>query len=143
MLVEHLALTIAALFTGGAFFANVVEHPARLHLDDAGMLTQWKPAYKRGFALQAPMATLGFALGTWAWWQSGDPLLLIGGLLLIANWPFTLIWIMPINRKLLATAPGQAGSDTRALLEKWAAFHGVRTGLGAGAILAFLWASLR
>jgi hypothetical protein len=63
MLAGELALVVAALFSGAALYVGVAEQPARLNLDDAALLTEWKPAYKRGFAMQAPLALLGFVLG--------------------------------------------------------------------------------
>ena len=60
MLPGQIALTIAALFTGAALYINIAEQPARLQLDDRNALIHWKPAYKRGFALQAPLALVGF-----------------------------------------------------------------------------------
>src|SRR2546430_16865713 len=57
----------------------------------ARLLTEWKPSYKRGFAMQAPLAIIGFLLGLLAWWQTGHWLWILGSLFLIANWPYTLL----------------------------------------------------
>jgi Anthrone oxygenase len=138
MLAGHLALLIAALFTGAAVFINVAEQPARLLLDDRALLTQWKPSYKRGLAMQAPLAILGFLCGLLAWWQSGDWLWIVGALLMIANWPFTLFGIMPTNNRLMATDPSDGDSTTRVLIERWGRLHGCRSVLGAMATLTFL-----
>jgi hypothetical protein len=85
---------------------------------------------------------MGFLLGTLAWWQTGRWPWLLGALVLVANWPYTLLAIMPTNRKLMATEPASAGPDSRALIRKWAALHACRTALGFAATLIFLWASM-
>jgi hypothetical protein len=140
MLIGHLALVVAALFTGAAFYVNFAEQPARLQLDDKALLTEWKPAYRRGFIMQASLAVIGFILGALAWWQTGLIAFLIGGLLMLANWPWTLLVIKPVNDTLMATDPAKAGPKTRALIVKWNGLHVVRTALGALAVISFLFA---
>ena len=138
MLAGELALIVAALFTGAALYVNVAEQPARLALDDRALLARWKPSYKRGFAMQAPLALIGFLLGLAAWWLTGKLAFAIGALLMLANWPWTLFAIMPTNSALMRTELADAGPQTRALIVKWNGLHTVRTALGGLAAIAFL-----
>jgi hypothetical protein len=141
MLAGQLALIAAAMFAGAAIYVNVAEQPARLHLDDRALLSEWKPAYERGTVMQAPLAIVGFLLGTLAAWQSGDWLWLIGAVVIVLNWPYTLLVIMPTNRRLMAADPS-ATPDVRTLVRTWGHLHAVRSVLGAAATLIFLKASL-
>jgi hypothetical protein len=140
MVIGLLALMAAAIFFGAAIYVSVAEQPARLTLDDRALLAEWKPSYKRGTAMQAPLALVGFALGMIAWWQSSHPGFLIGAIAMIAPWPWTLFAIKPTNDALTATDLERAGPPSRALIVRWGALHVVRTALGALASLAFLWA---
>ena len=137
-----LALTVAALFTGSAFYINWAEQPARLGLDDRALLQQWKPSYARGFTMQATLAVIGFVFGVLAWWSSGDWAWLLGAVVLVANWPYTMLGIMPTNHVLNDISSEDAGAKSRALIEKWGGLHAVRTALGGTATALFLWASL-
>src|ERR1700710_300744 len=137
-----LALIAAAIFTGAGLYVNVAEQPARLLLDDRALLAEWKPAYKRGAAMQAPLALLGCLLGLIAWWQTSHPGFLVGAIAMIAPWPWTLIGIKPTNDELMATEPDQAGPQTRALVIKWGGLHRVRAALATLATIAFLWACM-
>ena len=134
------ALTVAALFTGAAFYVNFAEQPARLGLKDRPLLAEWKAAYRRGAIMQASLAAIGFILGAIAWWQTGKPAFLAGALLIVANWPWTLIAIKPVNDALMATGLAKAGPKTRGLLVTWNKLHLVRTVLGALAVDSFLFA---
>ena len=138
MLVGHLALLTAAMFTCAAVYINVADQPARFGLDDSALLTEWKPSYKRGLSMQAPVAIVGFLLGLLAWWQSGQWLWIVGALLMIANWPYTLLGIMPTNNRLMAMDPNDGGPTSRALIQKWGWLHGGRSVLGTLATAAYL-----
>jgi len=142
MIFGQLALMAAALFAGAALYISIAEQPARLHLDDPSLLTEWKPAYKRGTVMQAPLAALSFLLGLLAFWQTGNLAWVAGAFLIIANWPVTFIAIMPINNRLMALEPISAGPESRALIRKWGSLHAIRTVLGCAASLVFLYASL-
>ncbi len=138
MLLGLLALIAASLFTGAAFYINFAEQPARLGLDNRALLAEWKPAYRRGYVMQASLAIISFLLGAGAWWQTGLLLFLIGGLVILANWPWTLLVIKPVNDALMETPLDSAGPQTRALIGRWGMLHAVRTGLGALAAVLFL-----
>jgi hypothetical protein len=118
MLLGQLALISSAGFAGAALYVNIAEQPARLGLDDQALLSEWKPSYRRGFAMQAPLAVIGCIFGLIAWWQGRELGFLVGAVLMIANWPWTLLGIMPTNRALMAIDPSDASPRTRALVLK-------------------------
>lgn len=143
MIWADLALMVAALFTGAAVYISVAEQPARLTLTPAAQVRHWKPAYKRGFAMQSSLALLGAGLGVLAFAATRQWAFLAGAVLMLANWPYTLIAIRPINAQLLALTDATCGPASQRLIENWGHLHLVRAGLGAAACAAFLWAGLK
>ena len=136
----QLALIAAALFTGAAFYITVAEQPARMRLDAPSMLAQWQPSYARAAIMQAALAILGGLFGLMAFFIAYDWRWVLGAVLILANWPYTLFVIMPTNRQLKAMTPPQADDSTRDLIRQWGLLHLVRVALGALATLEFLWA---
>ena len=139
MIVGQLALIAAAAFAGAAIYVNVAEQPARLVLDDRAMLAQWKRSYDNASVMQAGLALVACALGVIAFVLSHDWRWLLGALLILAPWPWTIFVIMPVNRRLKATAPDAVQSDTRASVEHWGRLHAGRSAFGIAATLVYLW----
>ena len=144
MILGFLGLVTAALFAGAAFYVNFAEQPARLALNDRAALIQWRQSYERAAVMQASLAMLGFALGLAAWWwgEGRDLRWLAGALVLLGPWPYTLIVIKPVNDKLKAADPIDAGTQTRALIERWGWLHAGRTVLGVLATAIFFCAAM-
>jgi Anthrone oxygenase len=138
MLAGQVALVFAAAFAGAALYINVAEQPARLRLDDKSLLAHWKPSYERGFAMQASIAVVSGVLGLIAAWFMWDWRWIIGSVLILANWPYTLLSIMPTNDRLKAISNENANSTSRTMIETWGRLHAVRTGLGMAATLGYL-----
>jgi Domain of unknown function (DUF1772) len=140
MLVGQFALTIAAVFTGAAVYINIAEQPARLQLDNRSLLAEWKLSYRRGYVMQASLAIVGGFFGLVAYLSTLDWRWLLGAIVLLANWPYTLFVIAPTNNRLMDTPPEVATAETRRMLERWGALHAGRSALGLVATLIFLWA---
>lgn len=141
MLSGLFALIVAALFTGAALYITLVEHPVRLQAEAAEALRHWKPSYARALPIQAALAIAGGVLGAGAgaavltdYWRWAA-----GAVVLLLNWPFTLLAIMPTNRPLKALDPARDADQARPLLRRWGAFHAVRSALGAAAVALFAW----
>jgi hypothetical protein len=112
-LLEILTTLAAGCFAGAALYINVAEHPARMRLETAAAARQWAPSYARATMMQAPLAIAGFLGGLGAWSVGAGTGWLGAGLLLGAVVPFTLIVIMPVNRRLLDPARDSASAETR------------------------------
>jgi hypothetical protein len=72
MPVGQLALTMAAVFTEAAIYINIAEQPARLQLANRSLLAERKPAYERGYIMQASLAIVGGLFGLIAYLSTLD-----------------------------------------------------------------------
>jgi hypothetical protein len=141
-MIGQLALICAALFAGAAVIINVAEQPARLALDDRAMLLQWQRSYNSAAPMQAGLAMVSALLGFVAAWQTRDWRWAVGAVAILANWPYTLLVIKPVNDKLHAIPAEQASADARAMVVSWGHLHAGRSALSIAAMLVYLWAVL-
>jgi hypothetical protein len=138
MMLELLATLAAGLFSGASIYINLVEHPARMQCGTVLAITQWGPSYKRATVMQAGLAVIGLLSAAGAWMLGAEGSWLIGGILLGLVIPFTLIVILPINRKLVTPDLARESLDIRRLLDRWARLHAVRIVLSFSSFLVFL-----
>jgi Domain of unknown function (DUF1772) len=132
------AALCAGLFAGAAIYINAVEHPARLSCGTELAVREFAPSYHRATIMQVPLAVTGCIAGSWSAWQYGDAWLGFGALLLIAVVPFTLVVILPTNKRLLDPGLDSRGETADQLLTRWGHLHAVRSVLSSIAFVIFL-----
>jgi hypothetical protein len=135
---ELYATLAAGLFSGASIYINLVEHPARTQCGTALALAQFAPSYKRATLMQATLAATGFLAALAACLLGAGTRWLIGGILLGLVIPFTLIVILPTNRRLLSPALAKDSPAAAQLLDRWGKLHAVRSILSFSAFLVFL-----
>jgi hypothetical protein len=127
VLFELIATICAGLFAGAAIYITLVEHPARLECGTALAALEFGPSYRRATLMQVPLAAVGFLAALLAWTQGGGLTVLLGGLLLGLVIPFTLVVILPTNKRLLDAGLDRSSTEATALLERWGRLHAVRS----------------
>jgi hypothetical protein len=140
--VPVLATVIAGLFGGACLYVTLVAHPARVECGPALAIREFGESYRRATLMQAPLAVLGLVTGAAAWSLGSGIEWLVGGLLLGAMVPFTLIIIAPTNRRLTDPGLDAGSSEAVALLLRWGWLHAVRTIVGVGVFVLFACSAL-
>ncbi len=135
MILELVAVLCTGLFAGAAIYITLVEHPARLECGTALAITQFRPSYRRAAVMQASLAGVGCLAGVAGWALGSGTPVLVSGLLLGAAIPFTLIAILPTNKRLLDAALDRESPEAAALLARWGRLHVVRSALSGVAFL--------
>jgi len=143
MIAMWVATAAAGLFAGAAVYVTAVEHPARLECGQALAVKEFGPSYRRAAVMQGGLAALGLLAGLVTWYQGAGRAWLVGAILLGALIPYTLLVIMPTNRRLLDPTLDSGSAEARELLSWWSRLHAVRTVVGVAVFVAFVGLSLR
>jgi hypothetical protein len=137
------AIVAAGLFTGASLYVSVVEHPAWIEVGPALAVKHFGPSARRAAGMQGGLAMVGLVSAVVAWIQGSGIGWLVGGLLLATMVPFTLIIIMPTNRRLLDASLDTGSVEALELLRRWGRLHAVRTMVGVVVFVLFVWIALR
>lgn len=132
-----MAVLASTFFTGAAIYINLVEHPARMECGTALAATVFGPSYRRAAVMQVFLALAATIGGVGAWLMGAPRMWMIGAIVIFAVVPFTLIAIMPTNRRLLDPALDRGSEAAGRLLGTWGKLHAVRSVLGLIASLMF------
>jgi len=138
MIPEMVATLASGIFFGAAVYINLVEQPARISCGVPVAITEWRPSYKRGTLMQAPLALVGSVSALIAWWFHGNTGWLVGGLLFLLVVPFTLVVILPTNKRLENQELYLHSEEAGRLLRRWGWLHAIRTILSGMAFLLFV-----
>ncbi len=138
MLLEVIATLSAGLFAGAAIYINLVEHPARMECGTDLAVTEFAPSYRRAAVMQGALGAVGFLSATAAWLMGASLWWLIGGIILVAVIPFTLIVIFPTNKKLLDSSLDKSSELALRLLIRWGRLHTIRSILSLISFLIFI-----
>ena len=135
-----LAAGATTLFAGGALYVSLVEHPARLLTGPPMAVAQFRTSYPRGARLQGSLAVVGALTAIGAGLGGAGLGWLAAGVLLGLVVPYTLVVILPTNKRLLDPTLSPDAPEARQLLRRWTAYHAVRTvaSLLAAAAMAHL-----
>lgn len=134
---QNLSKLSISLFTGAATYCSFVEHPARLACSTNVAATQFVPSYRRAAIMQASLATIGSISSTVAFWGGDrDPKWIVAAALMFGILPYTLLIMMPINKRLLDPKIDRESTDTKSLLETWGVRHLFRSVASLLALIA-------
>jgi hypothetical protein len=135
---EFIAVLSCSLFTGAAVYVTFIEHPARMQCGVELAATEFAPSYRRATVLQAACAAVGLLASFAAWLAGSGFWWLVAGVLLGSVIPFTLIVILPTNKRLLSPELDRRSAEAERLLARWGRLHAVRSVLSGLALLLFL-----
>jgi uncharacterized membrane protein len=134
---DVLAILCVGLMTGSDLAVSVFVNPAIWKLDDRAQASEL--ARSLGKVMPFWYAVGLLLLGVEACLRREEPggrVLLVGGLLWFATIPYSLIALVPINRRLATNVPGASG--WRAQHKRWDMLHRWRIGLLLGAMICLL-----
>jgi uncharacterized membrane protein len=144
MSIATLVATVGAgLFAGASTYVTVAEHPSWLESGPTIAIKGLGPSFRRAGVMQGGLATVSLVSAAVAWFQGSGVGWLVGGLLLAVLVPFTLVVIMPTNRRLLDPQLDAGSREAVELLLRWGRLHAVRTVIGVAVFVSFVQMLLR
>jgi len=138
-LLRALLLFCSSLQTGACLYVNIAEHPSRLECGTRVAFKDFLLSYRRASKLIATLATTAMMTAFTTYFMSnGDGAILTSAILSASTVIFSIIFVFPIDVRLLRTASPSPSHEIQQLLEKWGRLHTVRTLLTAFCTIVIL-----
>jgi hypothetical protein len=136
-LLQMITTLSAGLFAGAAIYINIVEHRARTGCGTDIAVTEFGASYKIGAMFMGTLLTTGFLSATAAWLMGASGWWLIGGCVLLSLIPYTMLFVFPINKRLLDSSLLKDSDLATNLLSRWGRLHAIRSLAGLASFLIF------
>ncbi|WP_079586823.1 DUF1772 domain-containing protein [Bradyrhizobium lablabi] len=133
------AFAVAAAFLGATMYIGLVEQPARLKLDSRAMVQELKLSNRRGTLVLSVLAVLSATIAFIQFRMNGDVRWIIGGITILASWPYAYFVMMPVNIWLFAVPLGKPVSPIRKLMRDRGLLEWGNALIGFAACCAFAW----
>jgi hypothetical protein len=91
------AFAAAASFLGATIYVGLVEQPARLALGTRAMIQEWTRSNRRGTLILSVLAVIAAILAYIEFRANGDVRWIIGGVTILASWPYAYFVMMPVT----------------------------------------------
>ncbi|GAA3508522.1 hypothetical protein GCM10022393_19880 [Aquimarina addita] len=137
--IEFITLLTTGLTAGTAIYVSLVTHPAWLSTSVASAQDNFTPVFKGSVASQALFSTTAIVGGIAFGILTDEYLWILGSVLMIINIPLTLIFLMPVNNKLMGKKGNISNTEANKLFKKWGILQWIRTVVVLIAFILFLW----
>jgi Domain of unknown function (DUF1772) len=133
------AFAAAACFLGAAGYIGLVEQPARLALGGRAMIKEWAQSNHRGTVMMSVLAVVSAILAFIQFKTDGDVRWIIGGVTILASWPYSYFVMVPVNVWLCAVPLARPVSPVRKLMQNWGVLEWGQALIGFAAVCDFAW----
>lgn len=137
LLIVSILLLMGAQF-GIALTATVIVHPILLMAKKTTAIEVFKPFFDKThiwvliLSIIVTLLALAYSILTENWWWFGT------SMLMHLNGPYTIVYMMPLNRRLMDPDVDPTSEQTANDIKKWGTLHLARTLLNGVIFLAFI-----
>ena len=123
---------------GVALAATLIVHPVLNSISKSSALEAFKPFFHKThntmivLSIATTLVALAISISTKNWWWFGI------AMLMHLNGPYTIVFMMPTNRRLMADDVNPNSAETAHDLANWGKLHAVRTVLNGVILLGLL-----